>query len=57
MKVENLQYKKKLSQNRSKEDRLGVIKGPESRGDDQSHLVLDEIKKVMSTQSEMSATS
>lgn len=45
MKVENLQYKKKLSQNRSKEDRLGVIKGLESRGDDQSHLVLDEMKK------------
>ena len=39
IKVEKWQLKKKLSQNKSKEDRQGIVQGLSSRGDDQSQSI------------------
>ena len=48
IKVHEINFKKKLSQNRSPADRSGVIKGLESRSDDNSRLVLSEMKATIS---------
>ena len=49
IKIENLSFKKKLSQNRSAEDRAGVIRGLATRDDDGSRGVLEEMKRVYDT--------
>lgn len=41
--INEINFKKKLSQNRSKEDRVGILKGLESRSDDNSKAVLAEM--------------
>lgn len=46
IKVENIDFKKKLSQNRSHEDQDGVIKGLTQRGDDQSRMIRREMEKI-----------
>lgn len=45
IKVDEIDFKKKLSQNRSQQDRVGIIRGLESRSDDNSRLVLQEMKR------------
>ncbi len=44
--VDEINYKKKLSQNRSPADRAGVLEGLESRLDDNSRLILEEMRKL-----------
>jgi transcriptional regulator len=46
IKVEEIQFKKKLSQNRTEADRAGVLIGLETRDDDNSQSVLKEMKKL-----------
>ena len=46
IKVEEIQFKKKLSQNRTAADRAGVLMGLETRDDDNSQSVLKEMKKL-----------
>ncbi len=46
IKVASLNFKKKLSQNRSKADQLGVLEGLKSRADEQSELILNEMKAL-----------
>lgn len=48
MKVTSIEFKKKLSQNRSVEDRKGVLKGLSLRSDEQSLKVLHDMKKLYS---------
>ena len=45
IKITNLNFKKKLSQNRSEADRIGVVKGLKTRTDQMSHFVLSEMQK------------
>ena len=45
IRVTNIDFKKKLSQNRSEVDRTGILKGLETRTDENSRLVLNEMKK------------
>ncbi len=52
VKVDKITFKKKLSQNRSPADRAGVLKGLESRGDDNSRSILTEMKKLYSSNGE-----
>lgn len=52
MKIENINFKEKLSQNRSSADRAGIIKGLESRSDDASRAVLQEMLKIYSSNEE-----
>ena len=47
--VTDIQYKKKLSQNRLSADRAGVMKGLETRTDDNSRGVLINMKKLYTT--------
>lgn len=44
--VNEINFKKKMSQNRSDEDRIGIFKGLNSRSDCQSKDVLIEMKKI-----------
>lgn len=53
IKIGDLNFKKKLSQNRSAADRVGVLKGLESREDDNSRFVLNEMKKLYSSSGEL----
>lgn len=52
VKVDEINFKKKLSQNRTAADRAGVLKGLETRGDDNSRSVLGEMRKLFSTNGE-----
>lgn len=52
IKVAEINFKKKLSQNRTTADRAGVLKGLETRGDDNSRSVLSEMKKLYSSTGE-----
>ncbi len=52
IKVDEINFKKKLSQNRTSADRAGVLKGLETRGDDNSRSVLSEMKKLYSSTGE-----
>ncbi|MBY0386040.1 FMN-binding negative transcriptional regulator, partial [bacterium] len=45
IKIEHIDFKKKLSQNRSAVDRAGILKGLETRTDENSRRVLNEMKK------------
>jgi len=49
IKVGEILYKKKLSQNRTSEDRAGVLKGLEARKDENSQLVLKDMQKLYSS--------
>jgi transcriptional regulator len=49
IKIDEINFKKKLSQNRTAADQAGVLKGLESRGDDNSRSVLAEMKKLYSS--------
>lgn len=46
IRITDINFKRKLSQNRSKEDFNGVLKGLETRSDDNSRSVLAEMKKL-----------
>lgn len=46
IKIDEINFKKKLSQNRSPGDRAGVLKGLETRKDSASQSVLSEMKKM-----------
>ena len=50
--VKDLQFKKKLSQNRTPADRAGVLKGLPSRTDNNSQAVLREMLKIYSPEGE-----
>lgn len=52
IKVDEINFKKKLSQNRIPADCAGIIKGLETRNDDNSRLILDEMKKLFSPHGE-----
>lgn len=52
IKVDKINFKKKLSQNRSPADRVGVIRGLESRDDDNSRGVLADMLKLYSAEGE-----
>lgn len=45
IKADEINFKKKLSQNRSPDDRAGVIKGLETRSDGNSRSILNEMRK------------
>ena len=49
IKVDEISFKKKLSQNRTPADCAGILKGLETRNDDNSRLILDEMKKLFSS--------
>lgn len=46
IRIENINFKKKLSQNRSSADHIGIMKGLEERKDESSHKVLSEMRKL-----------
>lgn len=46
VKLNEYSYKKKLSQNRNPADRVGVLRGLESRKDQNSHAVLADMRKL-----------
>ncbi len=46
--VEKIEFKKKLSQNKTPADRIGIMAGLEKRTDEQSQLVLNDMKKIYS---------
>lgn len=48
IKVDEINFKRKLSQNRIPADCAGILKGLETRNDDNSRLILDEMKKFFS---------
>lgn len=48
IKVDEINFKRKLSQNRIPADCAGILKGLETRNDDNSRLILDEMKKLFS---------
>lgn len=52
IKVTEINFKKKLSQNRTPTDRAGVLKGLETRNDDNSRSVLNAMKKLYSSTGE-----
>ncbi len=52
VKVDEINFKRKLSQNRTPADRAGVLKGHETRDDDNSRLVLSEMRKLFSSNEE-----
>jgi transcriptional regulator len=52
MKIDGIDFKKKLSQNRQPADRAGVLKGLEDRGDDHSRSILSEMRKLFSENGE-----
>jgi len=53
IKADEINFKKKLSQNRSPADRAGVLKGLETRSDDNSRSVLAEMRKLYSLNGEL----
>lgn len=52
IKADEINFKKKLSQNRTTADRAGVLKGLETRDDDNSRSILTEMKKLYSSTGE-----
>ena len=52
IKIESINFKNKMSQNRSSADRVGILKGLESRADDNSYAVLTEMRKLFSSNGE-----
>lgn len=48
IRVEKFNFKKKLSQNRSEQDRAGVLEGLKLRTDENSRMVFDEMSKLYS---------
>lgn len=52
IKVDEINFKKKLSQNRIPADYAGILKGLETRNDDNSRSILDEMKKLFSSNGE-----
>ena len=53
IKVSEIHFKKKLSQNRTPKDRGGVLAGLESRSDNQSQAVLKEMRQMYSENGEI----
>lgn len=51
--VEQINFKKKLSQNRSPADRVGILNGLESRSDENSHLVRKDMLRLYSKNGEV----
>lgn len=47
-KVEEINFKKKLSQNRTPTDQMNVLMGLENRDDDNSRYILQEMRKLFS---------
>ena len=52
IKIESINFKNKMSQNRSSADRVGILKGLDSRADDSSRAVLKEMRKLFSSSGE-----
>lgn len=46
IKISEINFKQKLSQNRTAEDKVGIFKGLENRSDEQSHQVLLDMKNL-----------
>lgn len=57
IKVSEIAYKKKLSQNRTTADRAGVLKGLATRIDENSRLVLEEMSKLYTVEGELRSRS
>lgn len=53
MNVDAINFKKKLSQNRSPADRSGILQGLEGRSDDASHQVLADMRRLYSSNGEL----
>lgn len=53
IKIDEINFKKKLSQNRTSADRAGVLRGLESRTDDSSRAVLKEMQELYSVDGEL----
>ncbi len=53
IKIQEVQFKRKLSQNRSAEDRVGIMRGLESRADDNSRGVLLDMLNLYSKDGEL----
>lgn len=53
IKINEINFKKKLSQTRTPADRAGVLRGLESRTDDNSRAVLKEMQALYSTDGEL----
>jgi len=53
IKIDEINFKKKLSQNRTAADRAGVLKGLEARADDSSRLVLSEMRRLYHSDGEL----
>jgi transcriptional regulator len=51
--VEQINFKKKLSQNRSEAERVGILNGLELRSDENSHLVLKDMMDLYSRKGEI----
>ncbi len=52
IRADEINFKKKLSQNRTPHDRAGVLRGLESRGDDNSRAILSDMLKLYSPNGE-----
>lgn len=52
IKVDEINFKKKLSQNRNPNDRAGVLRGLEARSDDNSRAVLAQMRELYSADDE-----
>jgi transcriptional regulator len=48
LKVTKLEFKSKLSQNRNPQDFAGILRGLDTRTDDNSRIILEEMKKLSS---------
>lgn len=53
IKIDEINFKKKLNQSQGPADRAGVLKGLESRSDDNSRAILNEMKKIYSSNGEL----
>lgn len=53
IKIEEINFKKKLSQNRSSADRAGILSGLETRNDEASRLVRNDMFRLYKSDGEM----
>jgi transcriptional regulator len=53
IKTDGINFKKKLSQNRAPDDRAGVLRGLDSRNDDNSRAILSDMLKMYSPNGEL----
>ncbi len=53
VKIDDIQFKKKLSQNRCAKDRSGILQGLATRSDDNSRGILSAMRKIFSSNGEV----